>query len=252
MWRAISTRAQPGSVGRDPRVRALGARQRLRKIAAMKIRKDDHGPRDQGLSVFSGILRRFCAASGALGAALVDSEGETVDYAGRVDPFDLRVAAAEFRLVLRLLESGPEGRPRTWPLANEVLVRASGRSFAFSVFSDGYALVLVLPRHAFRLSRRALAQTADELEGEAGLTRLGAGRERLRWTHVDVRTQEADRRRPEAVWHDEEWRLVTILGRMPARDLENLELGYLARFANGRETLLVREPLGKWFAGDPL
>jgi hypothetical protein len=218
----------------------------------MKILKDDHGPRDQGLSVFSGILGRFCAASGALGAALVDSLGETVDYAGRVDTFDLRVAAAEFRLLLAVLESGPEGRPRQWPLAREVVVRARGQSFALSAFSDGYALVLVLPRHSFKLSRRALAQIADELEAEAGLTRMGAVRERLRWTHVEVRTDGADRRRPEAVWQDGDWRPVTVLGRVPARDLASLELGYLARFMSGRETLLVREPLGKWFAGDPL
>lgn len=218
----------------------------------MKTVKGDHGPRDQGLSVFSAILQRLCESTDALAAALVDAEGETVDYAGRVDPFDLRVAAAELRLVLKLLETRSGKGASSWAPPSDFLVRAARRSYALSAFSEGYALVLVLPRHAFRVSRRALAEAAVELESEAGLTRPGATKERLRWTRVEVRPLSSDARRPEAVWHEGEWQPVTILGRVPARDLDALETGFLARATNGQERLLVREPLGKWFAGDPV
>lgn len=217
----------------------------------MKILKHDHDSRDQGPSPFSGILTRLCEASGALGAALVDGEGETVDYAGRVDTYDLRVAAAEWRLALSVLEEVASSPAHAWAAASEVLVRSAGRSFAVAALTEGYALVLVLPRHSFRLSRRALAQTTDELEAEAGLLRRGP-RERLRWARVDVQTSHGDPRRPSAVWHDSAWRPISILGRMKHQDLEAHELGYMARLATGRELLLVREPLGKWFAADPL
>ena len=175
-----------------------------------------------------------------------------MDYAGRVDPYDLRVAAAEFRLVLNVLEAAAARCRDSLALPGEVLVRAGVCTFALAPLSDGYALVLVLPRHAFFVSRRALAQSADELEREAGLFRLGVKRERLRWSKVDVRPLAGDTRRPEAVWHDAAWRSVVVLGRLPDKDLEPLETGFLARLASGREILLVREPLGKWFAGDPL
>lgn len=217
----------------------------------MKILKHDHGSRDQGPSPFSGILVRLCEASGALGAALVDGEGETVDYAGRVDTYDLRVAAAEWRLALSVLEDVATHPNRAWASSSELLVRAAGRSFAVAALTEGYALVLVLPRHSFRLSRRALAQTADELELEAGLLRRGP-RERLRWSRVEVQTSARDLRRPEAVWYESAWRPVSILGKMKRQDLEAHELGYMARLASGRELLLVREPLGKWFAADPV
>lgn len=207
-------------------------------------------PRDQGISAFSVILLRLCDASGALGVALVDSEGETVDYAGRIEPYDLRVAAAEWRLVLGILQSTADKRARSWADVNEVIVRAQRQSFAFTALSDGYALVLVLPRYSFHVSRRALAQATDELASEAGLLRLGPD-ERLRWSRTEVRPCSTDERRPEAIWHDGAWRPVTVLGRLPPQNLETLEIGYLARVSSGRELLLVREPLGKWFAGDP-
>ena len=56
--------------------------------------------RDQEASPFSAILWRLCEGCSAHAAALVDKEGETVDYAGRISPYEIRVAAAELRLVL--------------------------------------------------------------------------------------------------------------------------------------------------------
>lgn len=217
----------------------------------MRIIQGDEPPRDQGLSVFSPILLRLCRASDALGAALVDGEGETVDYAGRIDPYDLRVAAAEFRLVLSVLQAASTNRSGSRPSVRELMVRARGRSFALWALSEGYALVVVLPRHAFRFSQRALAQAAEELRGEAGLCPAEKP-ERPRWSSVEVRTEPGDTKRPQALQDQGAWQPVVIMGRLEADPHAAQETGYLARTASGRELLLVREPLGKWFAGEPL
>jgi len=205
-----------------------------------------HGPRDQDVSVFSSILLRLCEASGALSAALVDAVGETVDYAGSLRPYDAKVAAAEWRIVLSLLEVASE----PWAATHELVIRAGSRSYAASRLSEGYALVLVLPRGAFRVSRRALAEAVEGLEREAGL-RGAAPREKLAWTYVLVREARREKHRPDSIWHESAWRPVTVLGRFERQGLEAREIGYLARFATGPELFLVREPLGKWFLGRP-
>ncbi len=67
-------------------------------------RSDPPPPRDQETTSFTDILRRLLrATSGARAAALVDFEGETVDYAGVLDPFELRIAAAHWQIVLAQL-----------------------------------------------------------------------------------------------------------------------------------------------------
>jgi hypothetical protein len=213
----------------------------------MKVHRGTLVRRDQEPSVFSAILARLCEASSALGAALVDGEGETVDYAGRIEPFELRVSAAELRIVLATLQATSIGQ---WNSTHELLLRCAKHSFAVRSLTDGYALVLVLPRFAFRVSRRALAEAAFDLERESGLSLLGV-KERLRWLRVDVRASVEDEDRPQVVWYQRGWRPVTLLGRFQSADLEPEEVGYLARFATGPEVLLVRESRGMWFAGEP-
>jgi hypothetical protein len=213
----------------------------------MKPERPDPTARDQVASAFSAILERLCDACGAHAAALVDAGGETVDYAGRVAPFDARVAAAEWQLVLSLIETN---NVSIWAATRELVVRAGRRSFAAWPLAEGYAIVLILPRHAFRVSRRALAIAAAELELEAGLDARGT-KECVRWLQVEVKTDEADSRRPRAVWQDGAWCPVTVLGRFKSADLGRSEVGYLTRFDSGAEGLLIREPLGKWFSGEP-
>ena len=211
----------------------------------MKPPRPEPIARDQTASAFSAILERLCKACGAHAAALVDAGGETVDYAGRVAPFDARVAAAEWQLVLAVLES-----TKAWASTRELVVRAARRSFAAWPLAEGYAIVLILPRHSLRVSRRALAVAAAELELEAGLDSRRT-KERVRWLEVEVQTDETDPRRPRAVWQDGAWCPVTVLGRFKSADLGRSEVGYLTRFDSGAEGLLIREPLGKWFSGDP-
>jgi len=219
----------------------------------MTGRRSTLPPRDQEASVFSAILMRLCEGTRAIGVALVDREGETVDYAGYRDPFALRVMAAEWRIVLNIVRE--IARPG-FADVTELAVRASGRSFAIVALGEGYALVLELPRRGFSLSRRALAQAAREIEAEADLPPALALRSE-RWSRVEVQTVPSDRRRPEALWLDGAWQPVVILGRHHAQSPRGPrgragrgEVGYRARLATGLEFALVREPLGAWFASD--
>lgn len=201
--------------------------------------------RDQSDSPFSAILTRLCDHSGALAAALVDAEGETVDYAGLLTPYEIKVAAAEWRIVLSVVH---EAKVPGFRHVSELTVRASGRTFSISTLPDGYAIALCLPRRSFSVSRRALSQASRELAHEAGLL-LPEGRSQASWASVQVRLGDLPRshRRPNAIWIKDAWSPISILGRYQARDLSRAELGYLARLASGAEVFLVREPLGTWF-----
>src|SRR3954471_18590326 len=202
--------------------------------------------RDQEASPFSAILWRLCEGCSAHAAALVDQEGETVDYAGRISPYEIRVAAAELRLVLAFTRTADVPG---FSNVNEIRVRTGQRSYAIVGLGDGYAIVLELVRHSCSLPRRALLQATRELEAEAGIEsvlRPGG----TRWLRIRVRPSPLDARRPEAVWLDGAWQAVTVLGRYRTGDLARRERGYLARLASGAEFSLVREPLGVWFADD--
>jgi len=201
--------------------------------------------RDQSDSAFSRILGQLCDDCGALAAALVDGEGETVDYAGLLSPYEIKVAAAEWRIVLAVVK---ESRLPGFHTVAGLTVRAIGRTFAIEAMPDGYAIALCLPRRAFNISRRALAQAMRELAHEAGIA-LPEARAQVHWARVRVRTPSGSRlyRRPDAIWLQGDWSPITILGRYQARDLSHSELGYLARLSSGAEVFLVREPLGIWF-----
>jgi hypothetical protein len=204
-------------------------------------------PRDQAVSTFSVSLQRLCDGTSALGATLVDAQGEAVDYAGYLDPYHLRVTAAEWRLVLDVAR---EAKQLGLDAAQEFTVRARKKSFVLVALEEGYALVLELPRGAFSFSRRALAEAVREIELEAG---LGPSRVTLsgeRWSKLEVRTVPENPRRPAEVWLEGSWRPVTILGRYATTERTRRLVGYRARLASGYEFALVREPFGIWFAGD--
>ena len=201
--------------------------------------------RDQSDSTFSAILGRLCDDCGALASALVDAEGETVDYAGLLSPYEIKVAAAEWRIVLSVVQ---QSRMPGFHNVAGMIVRAEGRTFLMEAMPDGYAIALCLPRHCFNVSKRALGQAKRELCQEAGIV-LPEARAQVNWARVKVRTPAGSRllRRPDAIWLENAWSPLTILGRYQARDLSRSELGYLARLASGAEVFLVREPLGIWF-----
>src|SRR5262245_15824785 len=138
-------------------------------------------PRDQEPSTFTVILERLLAATpGSFAAVLVDAEGETVDYAGGFDPFELKVAAAHWQIVLS--EVGAEA-PKLGEV-RQLTVRARQRSYLVRRVQENYAVVVVLHRHAaFAVSERALAEADARLSREAG---WAEPRAQSRWFGVEV------------------------------------------------------------------
>lgn len=199
--------------------------------------------RDQDATPFGATLMRLCDNTAALGAALVDQQGETVDYAGAVDPYEIRVAAAEWRLVLRALGSS---LVPGWSETTEFIVRGRKRSFAVVALPEGYAVVMQLARHCFGVSARALAEAVREISLEAGLELPRELEKREHWSRVEVRSHSTDARRPESVWVGGAWCRVEVLGRYQLRG----ETGYRVRLQSGAEINLVREKLGRWWAED--
>lgn len=202
-------------------------------------------PRDQAASAFSSALLRLCDDTGATAAALVDSEGETVDYAGSLDPFDIKIAAAEWRLVLTHLNQS--GVPN-WAETHELFVRAQSRSYALIALDAGYALVLQLGRHCADLATRALGEAVQDISREAGLRVPRRFVAMERWRRVAVRPTSDDPKRPKWVWHGGAWREVTVLGVYRDQDFQRRDIGYRAQLENGAEFFLVREVLGRWYA----
>ena len=211
----------------------------------MSRRRRSLPPRDQAASTFSGILMGLCEGTDALGAALVDREGETVDYAGYLDPFNMKVAAAEWRLVLELVRDVPHP---SYQETQGILIRARKKSFAVVGISTGYAIVVALPRRAFGLSARAVAEAVRAVEIEAQLNTAEETPASERWFRVEVRSVPSDPRRPEAVWLEGSWRPVVILGRHGGRSATRREVAFRARLPTGQEFTLVRERTGHWFA----
>lgn len=209
----------------------------------MTSRRRSLAPRDQQPSAFASVLMQLRDAVDALGVALVDPEGETVDYATTVTPFDIKIAAAEASVLLECLRSSAFP---TWPETYEVTVRGSHRTLYAQALPLDYALVLLLPVRCFQVSERALSEAVRDLCHEAGMelpARLGAGAEL--WRFVEVR--EGRDRRPRAVWLEGGWQRVDVLGRFAA-GVTRRETGYRARIDSGAEFTLVREPLGRWYA----
>jgi hypothetical protein len=201
------------------------------------------GRRDQALSSFAPTLGRLCDAPGVVGAALVDSNGEAVDYAGRIPAFDIRVAAAEWRIILAKLE---RSRHTPWQGISQLMVRGVQKSFGAVLLPEGYALVVQLLPHCFRISQRALCEAVREICQDAGMEVPPA--QRAHWTRVEVDESPPPQRRPKAVWVDGRWNPIEVLGRCADAELMPNEIGYRARLANGAEVTLVREPLAHWFA----
>jgi predicted regulator of Ras-like GTPase activity (Roadblock/LC7/MglB family) len=228
--------------------------------------------RDQKETGFTSILCDLVArVPGARAAALVDVEGETVDYAGALRPFDVRLAAAHWRIVL-----GVAAAQRSLRGLRFVTVRASRGGYLVRALPDGYALVVVLARAAgFARWERAVAGAAWALSVEAGWEHGG---NLPAWFPVHVACDR--RRRPLSVRVGGLERPLEILGAVSPRELARGERGWRVRLgmpaddggatfsaganavdargianavdargiANAIEATLIREAGGVWYA----
>jgi hypothetical protein len=203
--------------------------------------------RDQRESAFATILASFVSrVPGAHAAVLVDSEGETVDYAGDASPFDLKVAGAHWRIVLD--EAAAQASMQRTRL---LIVRAARKSYVVTTLPDGYALVVVLARRAgFSGYERALSVCTLALGEEAGWTWERVPKP-LAWFPLDVVAD--PRHRPRAVRDGDRLRNVEILGAIVNRAVARpRERGWRVRVDTGLEAMLVREPGGIWYSDEPV
>jgi hypothetical protein len=201
------------------------------------------GGRLQEQTPFGEILGRLLElAPGVSSALLVDSEGETVDYAGILPEYDAKVAGAHFRIVL---DEVAARLSRKLGPALHVVVRARKRSFLVRALPDGYALVVVLKRDVFGISFRAIDLSERDLCKEAGWpTPPSRG---TSWYPVEIETAPRDRRRPSRVRTSAAWEGVEVLGSVVGLGRER---GYRCRLRSGAELTLVREPAGTWYADE--
>jgi hypothetical protein len=194
---------------------------------------------------FTAILSRMLAATpGAIGAALVDAEGEAVDYSGpTIDPFELKVAAAHFRIVFQELERGKLTEAGGLPRRLSILT--SKRMFVIDALPDGYALLSVLQRTAaFGHADRALDAMLHDLYREAG---WNAPPGLLRWQELEVKCDAKDR--PTAIRIDVGWRPIKVIGKVAA-GLQRGEIGFRVGVGDV-EVTLVRGLDDRWYGDLP-
>jgi hypothetical protein len=198
--------------------------------------------RDQIPSAFTTILDDLVArVPGALAAGFIDADGESVDYAGWLAPFDIKVAGAHWRIILHQLAALDWlGTPRT------LVVRGLERSTIARPLHEGYAVVLVLGRRAgFVMPDRAFSACEVAISIEAGWPMDASA---ARWFPVLVEVDE--RRRPTSIVYGGLAEPVEVLGRLV--DSNPREHAFRVRLASGPEITLVREQGGFWYAEEPV
>ncbi len=201
-------------------------------------------PRDTEITAFTLLLSDLIQRiPGARAAALVDRDGESIDYAGALSPFDVKIAAAHWQIVL-----GELGRLRQLEGANQIVARGAQKSFIVRALADAYAVVVVLAARAgFASSTRAFAVFERDLSIEAG---IGSAQTRTGWTPVTV--QQDSRARPATLTTlaSSTPQTVEVLGAVMG--LGRGERGFRVRLAGGFETTMVREPGGVWYTDEPI
>jgi hypothetical protein len=184
-------------------------------------------------SILQSLIERI---PGAFAVGLVDREGETVDYAGLVTPFDIKVAAAHFQIImLQLGDIKALGTPR------HLIVRGTERSIIVRQLQDGYSVVVLLSRRGgFVSAERAFSACVYSLTIEAGWERADLPP----WFPILVETDSAHR--PSRIVYGGLAESVEVLGTLVG--LARGEHGFRIRLASGPEITVVREAGGHWYA----
>jgi hypothetical protein len=209
-----------------------------------RARRETTLPRDTEITAFTTILSDLIRRiPGARAAALVDGDGESVDYAGALSPFDVKVAAAHWQIVL-----GELGRTRLFHHPRQIVVCGITKSFVVHAITDRYAVVVVLASRAgFAACPRAFLVFERALHAEAGIGRANRGPS---WTPVEIEQDARARPRTLALAAGTERESLEVLGSVMG--LARGERGFRVRLASGLETMLVREPGGAWYSEEPI
>ena len=203
-------------------------------------------PRDQDASAFTTILTDFVRrVPGAFAAALVDGEGECVDYAIRTDadPYDVKVAAAHWTIALfdiaasrRAFGSMGSIKPSSAAATNAATSSARFPNDTPSSSSCASRAGFVSFVRAIDACERAMAlEAAWTLERGRGI-----------WIAVDVEVDE--RKRPCWLSMGSLSCSVEVLGALT--QLHRRERGWRVRLPSGGELNLVREVGNRWYADE--
>jgi hypothetical protein len=215
----------------------------MRWLRVNPVERDARREHEQTESAFSVILSSLVErAVGSRGAALVDVDGETVDYAGRgADSFPIRVAAAHWRIVLAEMGSGA-----IVDCPTSFAVRTTRVGFVVHALPDGYALVLLFARSE-RPERyaRALSVCTHWLAREAGWNEFSVPR----WYPAEV--AQDGRGIPTTIVAETGPMGLDVIGRYRARHAWR-ERAWRVRSQAGIEGTLVREVGGFWYADEDL
>jgi len=200
--------------------------------------------RDQDASPFNLILEDLLRAQHFVqAAAIFDFEGETVDYAGYIDPYELRVAAATFQMVLIELRDCP-----TLCATQEIALTVDKIGYLLRPLDDQYTLLLRLRKlGTFLTSARVLAEIVARIRVEAGLA-PGLLPEWFQ-VHVDVGAKGRPERIRAVARGDREYSL-EVLGSVMG--LGERERAFRVRLDTGAEVTLLRERKHLWFVDESL
>lgn len=195
-------------------------------------------PRDIDLTGFTLHLEALLGqVPEALCAVFVDSEGETIDLATRIDPFDTRIAGAEMAIVLQSLRASCK-RAGAGP-AVELRVECEDRCLLARNVAEGVDLVLVVEGNYLAPETiDALAGASMELLRESGLPPPS--------TVMVLRPNQPPQRASRPAWaiptvvdEDGERHVVdAILGWRQETD----RIDYLVRLDSGEELIVTRDP----------
>lgn len=133
-------------------------------------RRPPEAKRDELESAFTPILRRILQTlPTALCAVFVDTEGECIDYASSIDPFEAKVSGAH----ALMLVDGLRARQRKLGLHEPYALAIAGteREIWARRITDDYMLVVVaLPGAEATQMWTVLAAAAGEFRAEVGAT----------------------------------------------------------------------------------
>jgi len=100
---------------------------------------------------------------GAHSAIFCDEEGESIEYCGAMNPYDIKIAGAYSTVILQLLRGRQSPTPRT--------IAISCSSLTMTIHEiKGYTLTLILNRRTFSAAlESAIEKATEKFIHEAGL-----------------------------------------------------------------------------------
>lgn len=198
--------------------------------------------RDQDTTGFTRILDNLVeAVQGVLGAALVDDQGECVDYSGALRAYEIRLVAAHAQIELR---NASYKLSETCGTVRSITIYARKQTIYAARIVEDYSLILIfMGANPPYVSHRALAQAEFDICREGGWPTTPITE---RWIHLSVESSPDGRSRPcriqlESLWYD-----VDVIGIVVG--LSPGERGFRVRTRQGAEMTLVRERHGRWYA----